>query len=92
MVQPKKIRPFITEKLLMGLKESNQTNEPTMLRNRRLVTFRKRSKRFATQHSSGNQLYFRIKNSAFVNSGKYRLVLFKILCLVWTISVDNKTE
>ena len=27
MVQPRKTRPFITEKLLMGRKESNQTNK-----------------------------------------------------------------
>ena len=26
LVQPRKIRPFITERLLMGRKESNQTN------------------------------------------------------------------
>ena len=26
LVQPRKTRPFITEKLLMGCKESNQTN------------------------------------------------------------------
>ena len=27
LVQPKKTRPFITERLLMGSKESNQTNK-----------------------------------------------------------------
>ena len=27
LVQPRKTRPFITERLLMGRKESNQTNE-----------------------------------------------------------------
>ena len=27
LVQPKKTRPFITERLLMGRKESNQTNK-----------------------------------------------------------------
>ena len=27
LVQPKKIRPYITERLLMGRKESNQTNK-----------------------------------------------------------------
>ena len=27
LVQPRKIRPFITERLLMGRKESNQTNK-----------------------------------------------------------------
>ena len=27
LVQPRKIRPFITERLLMGCKESNQTNK-----------------------------------------------------------------
>ena len=27
LVQPRKTRPFITEKLLMGRKESNQTNK-----------------------------------------------------------------
>ena len=27
LVQPRKTRPFITERLLMGLKESNQTNK-----------------------------------------------------------------
>ena len=27
LVQPRKIRPFITERLLMGRKESNQTNQ-----------------------------------------------------------------
>ena len=27
MVQPKKTRPYITERLLMGRKESNQTNK-----------------------------------------------------------------
>ena len=29
LVQPRKIRPFITERLLMGRKESNQTNKQT---------------------------------------------------------------
>ena len=28
LVQPRKTRPFITERLLMGRKESNQTNKP----------------------------------------------------------------
>ena len=27
MVQPRKTRPFITERLMMGRKESNQTNK-----------------------------------------------------------------
>ena len=27
LVQPRKTRPYITEKLLMGRKESNQTNK-----------------------------------------------------------------
>ena len=34
LVQPRKTRPFITERLLMGRKESNQTNKnktPTLL-------------------------------------------------------------
>ena len=30
LVQPRKTRPFITERLLMGRKESNQTNKQTM--------------------------------------------------------------
>ena len=29
LVQPRKTRPFITERLLMGRKESNQTNKIT---------------------------------------------------------------
>ena len=29
LVQPRKTRPFITERLLMGRKESNQTNKQT---------------------------------------------------------------
>ena len=29
LVQPSKTRPFITERLLMGRKESNQTNKQT---------------------------------------------------------------
>ena len=28
LVQPRKVCPFITERLLMGHKESNQTNKP----------------------------------------------------------------
>ena len=31
LVQPRKTRPFITERLLMGRKESNQTNKKTLL-------------------------------------------------------------
>ena len=31
LVQPRKTRPFITERLLMGRKESNQTNKQTKL-------------------------------------------------------------
>ena len=31
LVQPRKTRPFITERLLMGRKESNQTNKQTYL-------------------------------------------------------------
>ena len=30
LVQPRKTRPFITERLLMGRKESNQTNKKHM--------------------------------------------------------------
>ena len=30
LVQPRNTRPFITERLLMGLKESNQTNNHTL--------------------------------------------------------------
>ena len=30
LVQPRKTRPFITERLLMGRKESNQTNKNNM--------------------------------------------------------------
>ena len=30
LVQPRKTRPFITERLLMGRKESNQTNKQTV--------------------------------------------------------------
>ena len=30
LVQPRKTRPFITERLLMGRKESNQTNNQTI--------------------------------------------------------------
>ena len=30
LVQPRKTRPFITERLLMGCKESNQTNKMIM--------------------------------------------------------------
>ena len=33
LVQPRKTRPCLTEKLLMGLKESNQTNKITTLVN-----------------------------------------------------------
>ena len=31
LVQPRKTRPFITERLLMGRKESNQTNQLSMI-------------------------------------------------------------
>ena len=30
LVQPRKTRPYITQRLLMGRKESNQTNKQTM--------------------------------------------------------------
>ena len=30
LVQPRKTRPFITERLLIGRKESNQTNKQTL--------------------------------------------------------------
>ena len=33
LVQPRKTCPFITERLLMGRKESNQTNKPKKIRN-----------------------------------------------------------
>ena len=39
LVQPRKIRPFITERLLMGRKESNQTNYLFDIKNRRLDFF-----------------------------------------------------
>ena len=38
LVQPRKTRPFITERLLMGRKESNQTNKQKVP-NIRLMTF-----------------------------------------------------
>ena len=31
LVHPRKTRPFITERLLMGRKESNQTNKQTIV-------------------------------------------------------------
>ena len=33
LVQPRKTRPFITERLLMGRKESNQTNKNHVIQN-----------------------------------------------------------
>ena len=42
LVQPRKTRPFITERLLMGRKESNQTNKICLfffLSNENLSTF-----------------------------------------------------
>ena len=32
LVQPRKTRPFITERLLMGRKESNQTNKQMLIK------------------------------------------------------------
>ena len=39
LVQPRKTRPYITERLLMGRKESNQTNKQTNIRFRRYFEF-----------------------------------------------------
>ena len=36
LVQPRKTRPFITERLLMGRKDSNQTNLP---KDKKMVNF-----------------------------------------------------
>ena len=38
LVQPRKTRPFITERVLMGRKESNQTNKQTNIHFDALVT------------------------------------------------------
>ena len=44
LVQPRKTRPFITERLLMGCKESNQTNKkhPSLSQQRQMVVGEKR--------------------------------------------------
>ena len=44
LVQPRKTRPFITERLLMGRKESNQTNKkhPSLGQQRQMVVGEKR--------------------------------------------------
>ena len=44
LVQPRKTRPFITERLLMGRKESNQTNKkhPSLSQQRQMVVGEKR--------------------------------------------------
>ena len=44
LVQPRKTRPFITERLLMGRKESNQTNkkQPSLSQQRQMVVGEKR--------------------------------------------------
>ena len=38
LVQPRKTHPYITERLLMGRKESNQTNKTILQRNYRKMT------------------------------------------------------
>ena len=44
LVQPRKTHPFITERLLMGRKESNQTNKkhPSLSQQRQMVVGEKR--------------------------------------------------
>ena len=39
LVRPRKTRPFITERLLMGRKESNQTNKQTKPRMKKCVLY-----------------------------------------------------
>ena len=43
LVQPRKTRPFITERLLMGRKESNQTNKQTKVTKRPICKSGRRS-------------------------------------------------
>ena len=40
LVQPRKTRPFITERLLMGRKESNQTNKQTIKGSHKMINLK----------------------------------------------------
>ena len=46
LVQPRNTCPFITERLLMGRKESNQTNKQKLHLNESCTGFRHRSRKF----------------------------------------------
>ena len=51
LVQPRKTRPFIIERLLMGRKESNQTNK-RMSQNRDVGLYTKTEQNVNTRHDS----------------------------------------
>ena len=55
LVQPRKIRPFITERLLMGRKEANQTNKSTKIGN--TMTTRAKNKNIFECHQQINDLH-----------------------------------
>ena len=55
LVQPRKIRPFITERLLMGRKEANQTNKSTKIGN--TMTTRAKNKNIFECHQQIHDLH-----------------------------------
>ena len=74
LVQPRKTRPFITERLLMGRKESNQTNQTnTYLKLQRYTTLKHWFDTYHDTDRSIRLISIRFRQAAF----------FKILITTW---------
>ena len=59
LVQPRKTRPFVTERLLMGRKESNQTNKQNLIKMQLVfIEFRKLAKCRICNIGLKNLVYF----------------------------------
>ena len=56
LVQPRKTRPFITERLLMGRKESNQTNKSMAWLNSKLIILRSAVTNWRARGVAGSSL------------------------------------
>ena len=78
LVQPRKIRPFITERLLMGRKESNQTNKqkqmPKSEKNSGTINLENLPHPLGPhyQKNDGTVLHFRSMSFKYPNQDKFK--------------------
>ena len=77
LVQPRKTRPFITERLLKGRKESNQTNKPTFLAQ--------------SAHTISNKTVYKFLYTHLIYASIYTYKLFFFLSFLFSLSLSSRS-